>query len=489
MVPQAPRWLLAATAAAATASSAAAGGFSRGELCAAEAAGLIALPEGRRCHRYDHRQHLLAKASTGDNRVAGSEFQNLAESPDDAVAGTDDKRVREVCGFESPLQLRPGSAIEVPEALKKGYKLRQVQAIVRHGAPVEVTGEECANLANVRWNCSVLNPQVAHFADPFNHLPGTCQMGQLLDVGYKQHLLNGKALRKTYVESGLLGVRPRVNRVYAYSDFGANQGNVRTAQSKHAFMTAMFEGSKNFHIEQSSDFNIFFASPMDAGSAPWAYHSKHEGVLKEVFDFDKTQNPYNVWPVPYYCMVQGVCNDVGSQVPVSQFLDVIAHDTKALHDFYTHTFANGTLTLASFQSAEFGLNILRRFQDAGLCDTADFVLWSTHDNNIYPTALMLGLELDAWVPFGAVLLVEVWKPRRGSGAEEDVVRVLYQGKDVTAQSKPCAGRSPCAFSTFTAYIEKQVSAVRDAGLGLVEPPPLDFCAMGLDLSMVEALVI
>ena len=49
-------------------------------------------------------------------------------------------------------------------------------------------------------------------------LNGSCSVGQLTSLGYKQHLLNGKALKDAYVNSGFLKPTLDPSEVFIRSD-------------------------------------------------------------------------------------------------------------------------------------------------------------------------------------------------------------------------------------------------------------------------------
>eukprot|EP00124_Ichthyophonus_hoferi_P001377 Ihof_evm2s70 gene=Ihof_evmTU2s70 len=122
------------------------------------------------------------------------------------------------CGLTVPMQTNPLTAIPRLDAhMHPNFTLLQVQALIRHGAPIESTDSQCACLKGVQWNCTQTvedKPNLdskghqrvkrlynnVYDLSAANGNPGTCEAGQLLDVGVIQHTNTGKSLHAAYVD-------------------------------------------------------------------------------------------------------------------------------------------------------------------------------------------------------------------------------------------------------------------------------------------------
>mmetsp|Transcript_56740 Transcript_56740/g.88312 ORF Transcript_56740/g.88312 Transcript_56740/m.88312 type:complete len:463 (+) Transcript_56740:52-1440(+) len=426
----------------------------------------IAAPFEDGCFAYAHcGLSLLQTAAHLRNGITGAE-KIIYRTPNQ------ESQVQISCGSASALQQTSETAIQIPQTLRDNYNLLQVQAVIRHGAPVEVKDAQCPNLSGVHWNCSVLPPQVEAFISGFNENPGDCQFGQLLDWGYEQQVTNGKALRAAYIGLGLLGTCPRV---YSYSDDGSKLSYVRTAQSKVALLSAMFEGHSYAHIDQSSDYSIYYTDLNDG--APWALKADSRGTLGDVFEYSRSDAGRDMQDmcIALDCVEEGVCNDVGTPVVVETLQATLTAAVDAASKYYKKSWMNGSLTQASFESAEFIVNILHKLDSIGNMHAPQFVLWSSHDTALFSLALTIGLEMDMWPPYAAVFLLELW---RDAATKVDFARILYQGEDVTLKVPVCAAAASaeglCPLSVLRNHLEVQVDKVRSCGLSLRTPTPLDF---------------
>lgn len=100
--------------------------------------------------------------------------------------------------------------------------LKQVQAIIRHGARTPYTLEQCWNNYNITWNnCNITELMIANpsynsqknpqgswlfrkiFDGSANLLGGNCLTGQLIYSGYLQQERNGYNLYEAYLNNGL----------------------------------------------------------------------------------------------------------------------------------------------------------------------------------------------------------------------------------------------------------------------------------------------
>jgi hypothetical protein len=119
-----------------------------------------------------------------------------------------------------------------------------------------------------------------------NDLNGTCQLGQLIDVGYEQHVWNGKHLRTAYREG------PSHWRIPVASPFDNNHDvwvrgddQPRILQSAHALLHSFFNTSNNIN------------STWTTHRIP--YHTADRYVPVYTLD-DMTTN---------YCTILILCND------------------------------------------------------------------------------------------------------------------------------------------------------------------------------------
>eukprot|EP00124_Ichthyophonus_hoferi_P001816 Ihof_evm4s106 gene=Ihof_evmTU4s106 len=116
------------------------------------------------------------------------------------------------CGLTVPIQENPMTGIERIGAQYKDYELLQVQTVIRHGAPIETLASNCPGLKNVTvmdkpimsTNMDQKRPCPKRLFNNVFDMPeantamGTCEFGQLLDWGVKQHRNTGRAMHSAY---------------------------------------------------------------------------------------------------------------------------------------------------------------------------------------------------------------------------------------------------------------------------------------------------
>lgn len=83
-------------------------------------------------------------------------------------------------------------------------------------------------------------------------------------------------------------------------------------------------------------------------------------------------------------------------------------------------------------------------------------VYSGHDTTLTPLLLALELPVDQWPPFASRLIFELYKPSTDSSSVGYLVKVIFNGKDVTKRLKFCVSdvgwaQTGCALKDFINY--------------------------------------
>jgi len=82
-------------------------------------------------------------------------------------------------------------------------------------------------------------------------------------------------------------------------------------------------------------------------------------------------------------------------------------------------------------------------------------VYAGRDGVIGPVAAALGFSVGKWPPFSAHIVFELWEPKSVAGSA--MVRVLYDGKDVTSKVVGCGGGALCPLESLKSALQEFLS--------------------------------
>jgi hypothetical protein len=90
---------------------------------------------------------------------------------------------------------------------------------------------------------------------------------------------------------------------------------------------------------------------------------------------------------------------------------------------------------------------------SGASDARRFVLYAGHDDGpMFPVLSALGVFPPAWVPYSALMSIELWELDAPAGGRTQwAVRVVYDG---AVQQLPACASSLCDLREFAAVVER-----------------------------------
>ena len=360
---------------------------------------------------------------------------------------------------------RRGSGVDALGAPAGDLDLVQIQVVTRHGARTP-TGD-CARWlpgARARWDCrgAVLEGATVggaatdlrlarSFASVDGALPGTCELGQLLDEGYAQHAALGAALRDAYV-GGRVGALPAGPATARSTDLS------RTRQSAVALLDAFFRGTGRAPPEalETTDFASDDAYP-NVLECPRLADLERRAYASDAFaawnatadrrDLDARLGSKLGAGFSYGldmagghlldCVYASVCDGAAPGPLSPEDVADLGAQADARESFKLEHEGRAYARLA----AQPLLGRLRR----GLGGGASFALHSAHDTSVMPLLASLGAGDGKWAPYASAVVVERWTSR-ASG--EGFVRVAYDGAPVVVDG--CGGGELCALAEFDA---------------------------------------
>ena len=170
------------------------------------------------------------------------------------------------------------------------------------------------------------------------------------------------------------------------------------------------------------------------------------------------------------CTMENVCN--GNAMPVDrETFDLIVEAQESfMQVFFGFTGAvplpgNPQETVSVSNSQLDGAGLVRRVQNrmelaaTGQPGAKRFHLWSGHDTTVMPFLDLFGAWDGKWPPYAAMVTIELYRPKSGEGGA--MVRMLYQGKDVTQKVRGCpqGGGQLCPYAAFKAVAAAAYAAM------------------------------
>lgn len=271
--------------------------------------------------------------------------------------------------------------------------------------------------------------------------PGNCMTGQLTSIGYAQHVLNGKALRKTYVDSFKF-----LPSSFDPALFFLRSDDVqRTTQSLEALMLGFFPPSAGNATQvldfYTMDLTLDTMSPTNANLCPFQNNVTLAQPLSPGW-----QSHFAAVTLPLYtelaqltglplasiqashlldCMRVHVCHGLALPAWFNLSLyDAVANETLWQYH-YTYTFPNATVA-ARVGIGHLWADLLAQMRPSAGAAAKRFVYFSGHDTTIYSLLTALDAFADLpWPPYASLLLFELWQP---NGTTDINVRIIFNGE-------------------------------------------------------------
>ncbi|OQS02437.1 hypothetical protein THRCLA_05196 [Thraustotheca clavata] len=352
------------------------------------------------------------------------------------------------------------------------YKLDQVQIAIRHGARTLVGRSMCWDGYNATWNCNARNhiePSLemsTHRSFDVKYTPGetvlkgTCQVGQLLDEGYRQETLNGENFYRAYIASNRLYQSTEQIDLTNDSDIYLSSTDMqRTVMSGQLVVDAMFPKTKSasslvsWHvgdISQSSFVPNPFACPrlgeikrdFEASDEYQLWLRQHDALVETIKKTFHSYDPKGLFD----CLLTARCSLTHTDIPASVtpqlYNDIIRFERDKRMKIYTEDPIYAKLSVSK---------LLRWVRSRMLASTPPrFVLYSGHDDTVMPILAALGGELwlKDWPPYAAFLAFELYTE---ISTHKRFVRVIYQGQTLSLEG--CDNESLCPLDLFLKWTE------------------------------------
>ncbi|OQR85032.1 hypothetical protein ACHHYP_12430 [Achlya hypogyna] len=369
------------------------------------------------------------------------------------------------------------------------YELNQVQVAIRHGARTLVRRSSCWSGYNATWNCGARNyiePVLGastHRSFDVQYTPGetvlrgTCQVGQLLDEGYRQETLNGEFVSNfhaAYIASGRLF---RAGEPMDVTNQSSMEIILFSLQCSIMHWVGIYLSSTDMQRTMMSgqlvlDATFPLSAPGDKASAvPWhvgdisqsslipnpfscprlddikaAFESsdgyllwlhRHDALVETIRTTFGHYDPLNLFD----CMLTARCSLSASDMPPSLtpklYGEIIRFERDKRMKIYTE----------DDEYAKLSMSKLLRGLRARMTDVAGprFVLYSGHDDTVMPLLAAIGGSkwLHDWPPYAAFIAFELYTE---SATGERFVRIIYQGRPLTLPG--CNSDDLCPLSLF-----------------------------------------
>lgn len=324
------------------------------------------------------------------------------------------------------------------------------------------------------------------------YLAGDCMIGQLTEIGYKQHIYNGQGLRQRYTDNYLL--LPDV-----YSDVDYTSGTItlradnslRTQHSAMALFTGMYQdsidgdGNDTIHVQlftQDEETDIIlpndnicpnYKKTIEKGlltnetidhylnvTIPLLYQLD-EFLADPGYRFTDVMNAFD-------CITVYACHDKTLPKQVTKDLYNEISEDVSWYENRANTYpdrVNGSLNrvgpLLKITMERFEAMVESKGNNNDL-----FYLYSGHDTGpIIPMLGALGYDLEIWTPYASLITLELYEK---SG--NFYVMASFNGQVLTLPS-PCDSSSNehslCSYDKFESFMKEMIPSVDECpGLDL-----------------------
>lgn len=389
---------------------------------------------------------------------------------------------------------------------KRSYKLQQIHIIIRHGDRAPIILDTLPNSKPVEISC-LFNKSWSFYEDlklikrgkdafqvtgsktfPIIEEREVCVGGQLTPIGHSQHLNNGRFFKKRYGDF--------IANIKSSSNIQVmSTGYSRTVQSAAAFLQGMFgdhfSGSKiNINVENDKYRETHFLQN-ESGEHIFcpALVYKLKNILKteslvflqknsikhikeeyaKLFDahIGKIASLDRLIDILYVNLCHGRDLPFGPRGKVSYKLASESFGTANQYITFKHSKMAELQTLAILSKIVQKMSHLIDECNENKPISNRIVLFSGHDTVLSPLLSLLDIHDWRWPPYASRMVLELWKDSEEtvkathennllSKFDNYYVRVLYNGKALTKDTKFCKGylvdNQLCPVSLFVRYV-------------------------------------
>jgi hypothetical protein len=380
------------------------------------------------------------------------------------------------CGGDTAKAPPPLAAAEL-----KDLTLKQVNVLIRHGDRTRCGYPSCWAKDEAKYDCDLefLESPTGKgikkgrvykktYMKGRNVLPGSCRLGQLTPIGYKQHYLKGKMLRRAYSK-----FLPSSYKGHESSFSLRSDDEPRTVLSGQALLAGMYPQHghhqsspaewmvmdhvrenmfPNFHVCPRLNRAVKQAKAHPEFKKHWKkVHLPLKRKLSRLLGKDVHIGHIRDCLLTHICHKQAVPKQLLPLVPeinaeYNKHYDLVAKHTKK--------WAGGPLV------GEVTSKLREAVKGAA---TEKFLLFSGHDTGpILPMLHAFGVADGHWPPYASSITIELYE---SSSKKQHVVRFVYNGKALTI---PGCGSTLCPWKKFEAIAAKVTPAAgecKDAKLG------------------------
>eukprot|EP00013_Stygamoeba_regulata_P025974 CAMPEP_0177648694 /NCGR_PEP_ID=MMETSP0447-20121125/10964_1 /TAXON_ID=0 /ORGANISM="Stygamoeba regulata, Strain BSH-02190019" /LENGTH=449 /DNA_ID=CAMNT_0019151351 /DNA_START=294 /DNA_END=1643 /DNA_ORIENTATION=+ len=390
----------------------------------------------------------------------------------------------------------PVGRAEETEPIPDGFRLRTVEAVLRHGDRVPTSGPVHVN-DDVVWNCTLAT--LTHPTELSNNnsesgaveaaptrlyrkrylpgrelLPGNCLFGQLTTRGAQQHRRLGEHYRSLYVDKyGLLPPQLDARLLYVRSTDVS-----RTLQSAQENLLGLYPVTP---ASTPGLIRYVDLHTMDDNMDNMTPNSNLCPELENVWADLKNQEPWKVFlnvtkPINEAIAATGLFNGDPAQVDLDWFGDTC--DARICHgkplppgisdalflkawiaDQWENNYLYGNVAITNWTIGSFVQELVLRLDqfvdapsDAARAQQPRFSLYSGHDSTLIPLTSALGLTLTnsaLWPPYASHVELELWSDAQ----DQFYVRTLYNG--LAYQVPSCTdevGHHFCPYAQWRQYV-------------------------------------
>ena len=360
----------------------------------------------------------------------------------------------------------------IQNRLDSGLSLVQVQILTRHGdrSPIHWFRSPVYNDTAI-WNCKIDRLSYENYENRYttqNRLTserfmpgrqanlGNCGLGSLTQKGANQHIQNGELFRTMYVDTAkFLSEKWDDKSVYVRSG-----DEIRLVESAQSILVGLYPPQKDNPIEQRQNIDLIDSSfdnmkpsiidvcPLGSDIKKGSYETPawknfsvyDDNVTEQLCDIFETSVTINM--INDQIKARS-CHDFDVTFGGLLSQDMIDEVQQlSLYDFIffpNRTWAN-RYGIGSFLGEMLG------YFDQKVANRNDFkfILFSGHDNSVWPLLNSLNLFDGLWPPLASHVVFEFWTNEQ----HEFFVEIIYNGRSLTSYLDGCGGVDSCPYTTF-----------------------------------------
>ncbi|XP_067951095.1 2-phosphoxylose phosphatase 1-like [Watersipora subatra] len=390
-----------------------------------------------------------------------------------------------------------------------GYKLISVTTLIRHGDRLPMLASPPLGPFMVpRVNCelNVSHSSISHLFNmfiektkdmpktdwPFPLRPvGWCNPEDLTPSGVEQQIKNGLLLREAYGEQLILDQK---NIRVVSTTFS------RTYQSSIALMFGLLGEGIDFeslHVDSTNNTMLCRSSTKQECYCPRAevFLLEAKRDLARLRKHDENFHKFNdsihktfqqakigsveveyPWSSAHDMLASRFCSSVGPYCQRGTCITEAQIDLNwgSLNSYHQemskNSNARGWAKLAMYHFFQELVQRLTRHATHPASIKDVFSVYAAHDVTIKPLFLALELPLNQWPPYASRVMFELYRPTVDADTEEFLLKIIYNGQDLTRLLKFCTTRivwsgSGCALRDFINYFRNMLPSVGGDNFG------------------------